>query len=188
MSTYRKTEIKFFDVMDYEKEADYLSKMHSKGWKFVHVGFPGVYHFVKCEPDAVRYQLDYNQDGVQNKEEYIQMFADMGWEYLFDFVGYSYFRKPVEEGADEMDEEIFCDDDSRWEMMKRIFRGRILPMILIFIAMLLPTFVTFLGNVEARTVSPRYIVGLTMVLFFLYVWIFVRFAVKYFAFKKKLGK
>jgi len=42
----------------------------------------------------VVYQLDYNQEGRSHKEEYIQMFTDCGWEYLQDFVGYSYFRKP----------------------------------------------------------------------------------------------
>ena len=47
------------------------------------------------------------------------MFADCGWEYLQDFAGYSYFRKPVAEMKGE--EAIFCDDASRLEMMRRVF-------------------------------------------------------------------
>ena len=30
-----KTCFRFFSIMDYEKEADFLRKMHKKGWKFV---------------------------------------------------------------------------------------------------------------------------------------------------------
>ena len=48
--------------------------------------------------------------------EYVRMFEDCGWEYLTEFDGYNYFRKP----ADKMQqkEEIFCDDISRLDMMK----------------------------------------------------------------------
>lgn len=70
----------------------------------------------------ISYRLDYNQEGVSNKAEYVQMFSDCGWEYLFDFVGYSYFRKTSDEG--NMNEEIFCDDGSRLDMMKRVYKGK----------------------------------------------------------------
>ena len=40
------------------------------------------------------YQLDYNQEGMKNQMEYVKMFEDCGWEYLLEFAGYSYFRKP----------------------------------------------------------------------------------------------
>ena len=29
-----KKELRWFSIMDYEKEARYLSRMHQKGWKF----------------------------------------------------------------------------------------------------------------------------------------------------------
>ena len=90
----KKSEVRFFTIADWEKEEEYLRKRHREGWKFVRLSFP-VYHFEKCEPEDVVYQLDYNEDGVAHKEEYVQMFADCGWEYLQDFAGYSYFRKPV---------------------------------------------------------------------------------------------
>lgn len=44
------------------------------------------------------------------------MFRDCGWEYVQDYMGYSYFRKPAP--ASERDAEIFCDDASRLEMME----------------------------------------------------------------------
>ena len=91
----KKIEFRWFSVPEWEKEQDFLREQHKKGWKFTKVSFLGFYHFEKCKPEDVVYQLDYNKDGIDNKAEYVQMFQDCGWEYLMDFVGYSYFRKPV---------------------------------------------------------------------------------------------
>ena len=48
-----KKELRWFSIMDYEKEARYLSRMHQKGWKFKRVTMPGIYTFEKCEPEKV---------------------------------------------------------------------------------------------------------------------------------------
>ena len=103
-------ERKYFSIFEHEKEQKYLQEKHKEGWKFVLVTGLGTYHFEQCEPEDVVYQLDYNQDGLAHKEEYIQMFEDCGWEYLMDFYGYSYFRKPTSKMKEE--EEIFCDENS----------------------------------------------------------------------------
>ncbi len=126
-----KKEIRWFSIMEYEKEENYLSKRHLEGWKFKSVTFPGLYTFERCEPEKVIYQLDYNKEGIKHQSEYIRMFEDCGWEYLTEFDGYNYFRKP----ADKMQqkEEIFCDDISRLDMMNRIFRGRVIPLILMIL-------------------------------------------------------
>lgn len=131
-----KTEFKYFPVFEWEKEQDYLRQQHKNGWKFVRVSFIGVYHFERCRPEDTVYQLDYNPDGLEHKEEYIQMFHDCGWEYLQDFWGYSYFRKP----ASEMngDEEIFCDEASRTEMIKQVLKGHMLPPLILFTLIILP--------------------------------------------------
>ena len=99
-------------------------KMHKKGWKFVKVSLGGLYGFEACEPEDVVYQLDYNPDGVKHQNEYLQMFKDCGWEYMQDFVGYSYFRKPVSEM--DGDESIFCDDESSQGEGDSITRGFLL--------------------------------------------------------------
>lgn len=125
-----KKQFKYFTIAEYEKEQDYLRMMHKSGWKFVKIGGFCVYHFEKCTPEDVIYQLDYNEDGLRNKEEYVKLFNDCGWEYLQDYVGYSYFRKPVSETNSE--EEIFCDDDSRLQMMERVFRGRVITLLILF--------------------------------------------------------
>lgn len=97
-----------------------------------------MYHFEKCTPQDVVYQLDYNQEGLAHKDEYLKMFEDCGWEYIQDFFGYSYFRKAVADNGST--EEIFCDDDSRFQMMQRVMKGRMLPLLIIFLSVLLPQF------------------------------------------------
>ena len=135
-----KKEIRWFSIMEYEKEENYLSKRHLEGWKFKSVTFPGLYTFERCEPEKIIYQLDYNKEGIKHQSEYVRMFEDCGWEYLTEFDGYNYFRKP----ADKMQqkEEIFCDDISRLDMMNRIFRGRVIPLILMILCILIDTIVT----------------------------------------------
>ena len=131
-----KTEFRLFLVPQWKQEEEYLSRQHKIGWKFVGVSGPGLYHFERCEPQAVTYRLDYNPDSVQNRAEYLQIFRDCGWEYLQNYMGYSYFRKPEEKETGG--EEIFCDDDSRLDMLMRVFRGRMVPLLIIFFLVLLP--------------------------------------------------
>ena len=99
----RRTAVRFFSIAAWDKEQDYLRRQHAEGWKLERVGFLGVYRFARCTPEDVVYQLDYNPDGLAHKDEYVRMFEDCGWEYLQDYVGYSYFRKPVSQmdGRDE---------------------------------------------------------------------------------------
>ena len=132
-----KKELRFFSIAAWKKEEAYLRMQHLTGWRFTGVTSAGVYHFKKCEPEDVIYQLDYNPDGLAHKDEYVEMFRDCGWEYLQDFAGYSYFRKPVSKMHGQ--EEIFCDDESRLDMIERVYRWRILPLTLLFLAGLLPS-------------------------------------------------
>lgn len=172
-----KKELKFFSIWGYEKEQEYLRTMHKRGWKLVGITGIGVYHFEKCEPQDVIYQLDYNKEGLEHKEEYVKMFEDCGWEYLQDYVGYSYFRKPASETAGS--EEIFCDDSSRLQMMDRIFKGRVLPLVILFSCVLIPCLIRDLYVEEYTNVA------LTAPVIILYLWIFIHFAIQYSKFKKK---
>ena len=107
----KKTVFKFFTIPQYQQEEKFLSEMHENGWCFAHVSFPGFYHFEKCEPKQVSYRLDYNQEGIRNKREYVQMFSDCGWEYIEDFVGYSYFRKEEQPGEEREEIQRFWRQD-----------------------------------------------------------------------------
>lgn len=172
-----KKTFKLFTIFGYEKEQTYLREMHRSGWKFMKVSIPGIYHFEKCDPEDVVYQLDYNQEGLAHKEEYVQMFRDCGWEYLQDCCGYSYFRKSASEANGA--EEIFCDDHSRAQMLERVFKGRLLPMPFLFIVSILQFYLNFF-------VKEDYLIATIFgVLFALYAAVFVRFASQYLKYKNK---
>ena len=139
-----KKEFRYFSIFNHEKEQEYLQEQHRHGWKFLKVTGFGMYHFEECQPEDVVYQLDYNQEGSAQKEEYIKMFADCGWEYMQEYAGYSYFRKSAKEMDTE--ESIFCDDSSRLAMMERVYKGRLVPVLVVFFACLLPQFILNLVN------------------------------------------
>ena len=173
-----KTELRFFTIAEWEEEAAYLRGRHQKGWKLVSASLPGVYHFAACEPEDVIYQLDYNPEGQEHRDAYIQMYADCGWEYLQDLAGYSLFRKPAAQMT-EGSEEIFSDDSSRLEMMRQVFHHRMVPLLVIFLGALLPIMVSSVirGVIAVAAVSGAVIVT--------YLITFYKFAVRYYAFIHK---
>lgn len=181
----KKTELRFFTIPEWKKEEKYLQKRHSEGWKFTGVTLPGLYHFEKCEPEDVVYQLDYNQEGTAHRAEYIQIFHDCGWEYILDYVGYSYFRKPVADMNGQESEEIFCDDDSRVDMMKRVFRGRMIPLIAIFFCIIIPQL--FLQSHTEGTFA-MILTGAFAVLFVLYLVLFAWYGWQFRQYTKRLKK
>lgn len=174
-----KTTVKFFSIMDWEKEQDYLRRMHRQGWKFVRVSALGLYHFVKCEPEDVVYQIDYNKDGSEHREEYVKLFADCGWEYLQDYMGYSYFRRPASEAAGA--EEIFCDDASRFQMLERVAKGRVLPLFAIFSCVILP------GLFRSLAQGEVFLSAVFGVITGVYFYIFLRFLWRYRQMKDRNG-
>lgn len=124
MSKDKKTVIKWFSPFRYDKEQEYLAKMHAKGWKLKEIEGKIFYHFEKCEPEEVVYQMDYSYGDIDD-EEYIQLFADCGWKYVYDRGCFTYFYKPVSKM--EGKEEIFCDLQSRLGMLKRLLIWKLLP-------------------------------------------------------------
>ena len=109
------------------------------------------------------------------------MFRDCGWEYVQDYAGYSYFRKPSAEMTGN--EEIFCDDSSRLEMMKRVFKGRLLPLVVIFSACLIPQFILSIVSYHSYGLTA-FLGGIIGV----YLACFAAFGIKYAKYKKNAGK
>lgn len=172
-----KKEFRWFTIFEYEKEQDYLREQHKNGWKLEKVTGLGMYHFVECTPEDVVYQLDYNQEGSAHKEEYTKMFADCGWEYILEYAGYSYFRKAAADMNGE--EEIFCDDSSKLAMMERVYKGRLVPLLMLFFCVLMPQF--FLQMSNGHYLLSAFLGGILG----LYVVVFIHFAVQYYRMKNK---
>ncbi len=172
-----KKEFRYFTIFNHQKEEAYLRRRHNEGWKFAKVSGFGMYHFEKCEPQDVVYQLDYNKVGLAHHAEYVKMFEDCGWEYLQEYAEYSYFRKPAAEMNGE--EEIFSDPASKEEMMARVFKGRLVPILIIFCLLLIPSFV-----LQAINGEP-FMMVVDGVILLLYIAFFIRFAVAYYRVKNR---
>lgn len=126
---------KFFTISDFEKEEDFLREQHRQGYELTSFTGLSCYRFKQCEPKDVVYRLDYCGADVSDKEAYIQIFQDYGWEYLFDRFGWSYFRK---EAVDGEDVEIFSDNQSRLGLVEKVFKTRMLPILVMFLCCILP--------------------------------------------------
>ena len=175
----KKTVWKWFDITDFEKEQDYLREMHRNGWRFVGAKL-FVYTFEACEPEDVVYQLDYYKE-LNDRDEYLQMFRDCGWEFVQDNMGYSYFRKPAKE-MQSGDEEIFSDDESRIAMWERVFKGRVRLMLILLCAVLIPGALNAF-NLEYTGSVIVFVVYVALI--FLYIVLLGKFAWKYYQRKNR---
>ena len=182
-----KKEFHYFVLTDYEREEEYLRSMHKKGYKFKKVSLPGIYYFEECKPEDVIYKLDFNPQSKEERQGYLQMYQDYGWEYLQDLNEYSYFRKKVSEGEHEKDLEIFSDEESKMEMLKNIFLKRMLPILCIFLLCIIPQILRlFYGEIQGE-----WEIGFScfwILMFALYVWIIGRCGIGFWRLRKKYNR
>ncbi|KXT88345.1 hypothetical protein SORDD16_00138 [Streptococcus oralis] len=118
--------------------------MHAEGWKLKEVTYSNLvvavkYTFEKCQPEQVSYQLDFYPMKKSERASYLQLFKDCGWEHITDFNSFSYFRKPYSQIESGTEFEIYNDATGKLAMVKRILTRRMLPILLLFLA-LLPVF------------------------------------------------
>ena len=123
----RKIKFRYFTIMEWEKEQDFLRQEGLKGWRFTKATLLGIYHF----------------------------------------------------------EEIFCDDESRLEMVKRIFFTRMIPLIAIFFLLVIP-------NLYTQSSDPSttgYVLNWAFwILFVLYLFIFLVLGRQFWKYWKNLSK
>ena len=146
----KKIVYRIFTIADYEREALYFREMHAKGWKLRKVSysillFAVKYTFEKCHPEQVSYQLDFYPMEKSERVSYLQLFKDCGWEYITDFNSFSYFRKVRSKIESNAEFEIYNDAAGKLAMVKRILTMRMLPILLLFLA-LLPVFSKFVSG------------------------------------------
>ena len=146
----KKVVYRIFTIADYDREAAYLKKMHGQGWKLKKVNYsPFIiavrYTFERTSPQEMAYQLDFRPIKKAERDSYYQLFDDCGWEHITNFNGFSYFRKAHSEIESDAEFEIYNDATGKLAMVKRILTMRMLPILLLFSA-LLPVFSKFLGR------------------------------------------
>ena len=146
----KKIVYRIFTIADYEREALYFREMHAKGWKLRKVSysillFAVKYTFEKCHPEQVSYQLDFYPMEKSERASYLQLFKDCGWEHITDFNSFSYFRKAHSEIESNAEFEIYNDAAGKLAVVKRILTMQMLPILLLFLA-LLPVFSKFVSG------------------------------------------
>lgn len=149
----KKVVYRLFTIADYEREALYFREMHAKGWKLRKVSysillFAVKYTFEKGHPEQVSYQLDFYPMEKSERAFYLQLFKDCGWEHITDFNSFSYFRKAHSEIESNAEFEIYNDAAGKLAMVKRILTRRMLPILLLFLA-LLPVFSKFVSGASS---------------------------------------
>lgn len=176
-----KKEFHFFVLPEYEEEEKYLCDMAKKGYLFEKVTLPGVYHFKKSEPTNMIYRIDFNPQKKENRESYLQMFKDYGWEYIQDLNEFSYFCK-LDDGTDD---DIFNDNESRIEMLERINSRKVMPLLVIFLCCIIPQGMRMIiGGDFSDPVSIAFYI-LWIVVMFMYIVIITRCAVGFNRLRKK---
>ena len=117
MNDHQVTRFKWFWVWQDNAEESWLEKMSRQGYHLTAVSLPCIYTFIKSEPVNYSYRLDYRRFSNKEKQHYLQIFKDAGWEYLGEMSLWQYFRKKVKVGEVN---EIFTDDTSKISKYHRV--------------------------------------------------------------------
>lgn len=127
-----------------ELEENWLCQMANEGFHLVELKSFGRYYFRCGEPEEAIYRLDYQNSSKKDKNAYLQLFAESGWEYIGARSGWQYFRK--NSTLEELGE-IFTDTTSKVEKYQRQIGG-----LIIFI----PIYVLLMMNIDY---SPKTVIG-----------------------------
>jgi hypothetical protein len=169
--------MRVFTIADYEEEERWLRQQHQNGWKLAKMTPPCFYTFERCEPEDVIYRLDFKN---QATGDYMQMYADFGWEYAGKCVGWLYFRKSASQVDTEKEGELFSDNESKVDMVQQVISTRMLPILILFLCCVLPQTV--------RALDGKGSVGLLvfwLILLAIYLYILLHCGLKLLRLKRK---
>ncbi len=179
-----KKEFHFFVLSEYEEEEKYLNDMAKKGYIFERVTVPGIYSFRKSRPINMVYRLDFNPSKKEDRSSYLQMYKDYGWEYIQDLNEYSYFCKEAKEDSSAEDEDIFSDNQSRMDMMRRIMQRKMLPVLAIFLCITIPAAMRVFQQ-NYTNVASNVLFAILVALLVIYVYLIARCMSGFSRLKKK---
>lgn len=112
------TKHKWFWAWEDEKEEAWLTQMAAEGWHLDTTNPFGFYIFKAGPPRNVVYRLDYQyQLRRQDRQEYLQLFTDAGWEHVDEMASWQYFRKEARAGDKP---ELYTDAESKLKKYERL--------------------------------------------------------------------
>ncbi|MBJ8325826.1 DUF2812 domain-containing protein [Streptococcus pacificus] len=123
---------RFFSMVDFLEEESFLEQQHQNGWRFVDIKGLNTYVFEETAPEDYVYQLDILEQ-TSDEEDYIAMCQDYGWEYVFKYNNWYYFRKPKKDNDGDLT--LFSDTTSKLNRAKKSIKfPTIYGIVLLFLA------------------------------------------------------
>ena len=111
----RKT--KWFWPWQEDQEEAWLEQMSLQGLHLKKAHILAQYDFHMGQPHSYVYRMDFRDKlKSKNKDEYLSLFNEMGWEYLGEMSGWQYFRRLAQPGDVT---EIFTDPDTKIQKYNR---------------------------------------------------------------------
>jgi len=107
---------KWFWPWQDQEEEKWLESQSQKGLHLENPSYFGIYTFIEGDPTYYQYRLDYYSDKQKDKDAYIQIFEDAGWEYLGS-TSWQYFRKIFRKDEST---DIFTDTQSKVKKYERL--------------------------------------------------------------------
>ncbi|QAA30610.1 DUF2812 domain-containing protein [Clostridium manihotivorum] len=107
---------KLFFIWQHEDEEKWLREMSLNGYELVSARVCR-FKFRVCEPKDVVYKLDYRRLKKYDKDNYLDIFEESGWQFVTTCMNWIYFKSEAISN-EEMD--IFNDIDSKAEMLRTI--------------------------------------------------------------------
>ena len=178
------TRLRVFTVADFKEEELWLREMARSGLHLLRMTPPFVYVFEKGEPRDVIYRLDFTNNCEGG--DYARMLGEFGWENCGRCIGWVYWRRNADELADEAEGELFSDDESRLDMVKKVIRTRMLPLLTIFLCCVLPQFLRALNGGDLY--AGGFFLWFFGVMTVLYLWLFLHCGGKLRRMRRELEK
>ena len=173
MTTMNK--FKWFWAWNDEKEEIWLRDMANQGWHFKAISFPGNFEFEQGKPKDFVFRLDYFNNTAKEKDGYLQLFQDGGWDHMGEYYGWQYFRK---EAIDGQAPEIYSDNESKVTKYQRL---------LLYLIIFLPIYFNFF-NILNRSENGviKAVTFIMFMMFILYVYAMLRLLQRIGQLKKKI--
>ncbi len=153
---------KWFWAWQDDKEEAWLAEMAKEGLLLENVSLPGRYEFRVAEPGNYVYRLDYQTLKTKDKDSYLQLFEDAGWESVGEMGGWMYFRYKTKNGEVP---EIYSDLESKVGKYQRVMT---------YLVIFLPLFVVMMPNLSsaAERYGPFMIIFMAFFLGIMFLFIF----------------
>lgn len=174
---------KFYTISDWKEEESWLREQSKIGLKLCKLNPPISYVFEETEPEDVIYKLEYKN--AKAELDCNQMYKDYGWEYCGSCFGWNYYRKPASQVNSDADGELYSDNESKIEMLERIIKTRLLPLVCLFLCCVIPNLIRTI-NLENKNLGDFIILGIFGILFVIYCYLILHCGTKLNKLKKEL--